>query len=105
MAPREHTPVIDAGRRRPICNNPAGCAVIASIVIFTIGGQTSRLDDFTTRPLVQGPYLSSDGHTGVLEIRYPGRDSPLRLDFHNPVHAIRSGTPACPQWYEDLTLV
>jgi hypothetical protein len=69
---------------------------------FTVDGRPASLDDFSTLPLVEGPYLNSDGHTGALQVRYPACDSPLELNFRSPVHATRTGTPACPQWYQDL---
>lgn len=41
--------------------------------------------DFISLPLVSGEYMRSPGgHDGLIEIRDPGCDSPLVLDFRNP---------------------
>ncbi|GAA5108520.1 hypothetical protein [Nocardia iowensis] len=65
-------------------------------------GDTILEPDLQRLPLASGEYLRSDGHTGRFEIRYPGCDAPLVLDFRNPAHAERTGEPACPAWYPDV---
>jgi hypothetical protein len=56
--------------------------------------------DLDRLPLVSGEFLRSDGHSGRLEIRYPGCDDPLVLDYRDPRGPLRTGTSACPGWYE-----
>lgn len=60
--------------------------------------------DFTSLPLVDGPYLRSRGHDGFIEIRYPDPEcnTPLVLDFSNPLNPIRLDNDlACPKpWIE-----
>jgi hypothetical protein len=60
-------------------------------------------EDLTRQPLADGPYLRApNGHDGIVEIRHPGCDIPLILDFHNPVHPRRTdNTAACPKWWLD----
>ena len=57
-------------------------------------------DDFSVLKLVDGPYLRApdqDGHDGLIEISHPGCAVPLRLDFRDPAHPVRSdNAQACP---------
>ena len=59
--------------------------------------------DFRSLPLVEGKYLNvPGGHDGKIEIRYPGCDTPLVLDFRihwNPVR--QENILACPQPWID----
>ncbi|MFL5653923.1 MAG: hypothetical protein ACJ8CB_07075 [Ktedonobacteraceae bacterium] len=56
-------------------------------------------DDFSVLKLVDGPYLRArDGHDGYLQIRHPGCDTPLVLDFSDPARPVRiDNAEACPQ--------
>ncbi|MFI7048913.1 LGFP repeat-containing protein, partial [Streptosporangium sandarakinum] len=58
---------------------------------------------FEALPLVSGPYLRTPGgHDGRFEVRHPGCDHPLVLDFsdqHNPVYL--DNIAACPQPWLD----
>ena len=58
--------------------------------------------DLDTLPLVGGEFLRSDDHSGRLEIHSPGCAEPLILDFRDKTRIQRSGTPACPGWYDKL---
>ncbi|MGH4009902.1 MAG: LGFP repeat-containing protein [Pseudonocardiaceae bacterium] len=60
-------------------------------------------ENLARQPLADGPYLRApNGHDGIVEIRHPGCDTPLILDFHNPVHPRRTdNTAACPKWRLD----
>lgn len=59
--------------------------------------------DFTSLPLVEGPYLASPGgHEGYIEISHPGCETPLVLDFTeagNPI--IEENILACPRSWID----
>jgi hypothetical protein len=70
-------------------------------VLFMDGQQLQ--EDLARQPLADGPYVRSpNGHDGIIEIRHPGCDTPLVLDFHNPVHPRRTdNTAACPQSHLD----
>jgi hypothetical protein len=60
---------------------------------------TNPAEDFTSLPLVQGPYLSAPaGHDGLIEIRHPGCENiPIVLDFRDPEHPSRQDNiKACP---------
>ena len=56
-------------------------------------------EDLTSLPLVDGPYLKAPGgHDGFLEVRHPGCDTPLGLDFRNATNPIRlDNALACPE--------
>ncbi|MGE4043592.1 MAG: sialidase family protein [Acetobacteraceae bacterium] len=59
--------------------------------------------DFTTLPLVEGDFLRAPGgHDGRIEIRQPGCEHPLVLDFRNPEHPDRKDNAGdCPEpWLE-----
>ncbi len=55
--------------------------------------------DLSTLPLVSGEYMRApEGHDGLIEIRHPGCDTPLVLDFLNAAHPIRlDNALACPE--------
>jgi hypothetical protein len=46
--------------------------------------------DFGSAPLVQGPYLSSPGHDGLLQIWFPEGNTHTTLDFRNALNPIIS---------------
>jgi hypothetical protein len=56
-------------------------------------------EDLTSLPLVDGPYLKAPGgHDGFLEVRHPGCDAPLVLDFRNATNPVRlDNALACPE--------
>jgi Photosynthesis system II assembly factor YCF48 len=55
--------------------------------------------DLSSLPLVDGPYLRTpNGHDGYIEIRYPGCETPLVLDFRDPENPVRvDNLLSCPQ--------
>ncbi len=59
----------------------------------------SPVRDLSTLPLVDGEYLRAPGgHDGYLEIRHPGCNTPLVLDFRNATTPIRQDNlHACPE--------
>ena len=71
--------------------------------IVAVDGQALPAS-FTENHLAQGRYLQTPhGHDGYAEIRHPGCDYPLVLDFRNPIHAVRTDNSAlCPQWGSDV---
>jgi hypothetical protein len=79
---------------------PEGMKYAARIV--QMDGE-SLAPDLTSLPLVEGPYLSAPGgHDGLLEVRHPGCDTPLVLDFRDPTRPTRQDNAlACPKPLED----
>lgn len=70
---------------------------------ITLRDEKNPVADFTSLPLVEGPYLNSpQGHNGYLEISQPGCYKPLVLNFtvaEDPV--IEENILACPQPWID----
>lgn len=65
-----------------------------------------QLGDLSTLPLVSGEYMNAPGgHDGLIEIRHPGCETPLLLDYRdadNPVRTDNRG--GCPQPWIDRAL-
>jgi hypothetical protein len=61
------------------------------------------LTDLTTLPLVSGEFMRAPGdHDGLIEIRHPGCETPLVLDFRNPDNPVRGDNmKACPEPWLD----
>ena len=58
--------------------------------VFSLS-EANPVTDFTSLPLVEGPYLKSPGHDGLIEIRYPDPDcnTPLVLNYTDPLNPFR----------------
>jgi photosystem II stability/assembly factor-like uncharacterized protein len=61
--------------------------------------EPNPVTDFSSMPLVDGPYLKTpNGNDGYIEIRYPGCETPLILNFRDPENPVRvDNLLACPQ--------
>jgi hypothetical protein len=61
--------------------------------------------DLSTLPLVSGPSMTCPGgHDGLIELRHPGCQSPVILDFRTATNPVRTDNmPACPQPWIDRT--
>jgi hypothetical protein len=78
--------------------------------VFAVDGAPLLPGGFTSLPLVEGPYMFSAGHDGLIEIRGTReRDgsecaTPLILDFRDPHNPVRVDTmDSCPTPWEDRT--
>ena len=57
------------------------------------------VNDFRDLPLVDGKYLKAPhGHDGYIEIRTAGCDTPLVLDFRDPLNPVRQDNGALCPW-------
>ena len=88
------------GRRYEFWLHPSLDKYQARIVM---DGEPNPVQDLTTLPLVEGPYLRSPGgHLGYIEVYYPGCPTPLVLDFRDPLSPVRvDNIGACPQPWVD----
>jgi hypothetical protein len=70
----------------------------------TMDGELNPVQDFTRLPLVDGPFLKALGlgHDGLIEVRHPGCDHPLILDYRDAQNPERQDNKAaCPKpWFE-----
>jgi hypothetical protein len=64
--------------------------------------ESNPVGDFTSLPLVEGDYLNTDKHTGLIHILQPRCISPLILDFRNAEKPTRQDNMGiCPKpWLE-----
>jgi hypothetical protein len=68
----------------------------------------NAVSDLSTLPLVSGEHMNAlkepSGHDGLIEIRHPGCDTPLTLDYRDVAHPVRlDNAQACPQPLVDRT--
>ncbi|MDQ6868689.1 MAG: hypothetical protein M3178_09895 [Pseudomonadota bacterium] len=82
----------------------SGIKYIARVLLLNEQNEIIGNDDFTSLPLVEGPYLKAPGgHDGLIEIRHPGCEAtPIVLDFRNPDNPVRlDNMKACPEPWLD----